>query len=244
VLLIHGWTIDLEMWKPQVPALQETFRLIRFDRRGFGLSSGRPALAHDLADIEALCRHLAIAHIALIGMSQDARAVLGFAAASPDRVSCAILDGYPDCLGDGPPALDDPPLDHYRELLRAHSINAFRREWLKHPLTRLITDDRRQRELLAAMIARYPANDLVDSAVDDAMPGPQDIAAIRAPVLVITGQHDLSSRTAAADALVRRLPRAQRAVIPAAGHLTNLDNPQHYNAVVRAFLERHAVETP
>jgi 3-oxoadipate enol-lactonase len=242
VLLVHGWTLDLEMWEPQLPALQKTFRAIRFDRRGFGLSSGRPALAHDIADIDALCRHLAVKHIALIGMSQGARAVLGFASASPDRVSCLILDGSPDSLNGN--ARDELPLDHYRELVRTHGINAFRREWLNHPLARLITDDQRQRELLAAMIARYPANDLVDFAVDDAVSVPQDIAEIRAPVLVITGQHDLPSRVAAAEALVRRLPGAQRAVIPAAGHLTNLDNPQHYNVVVREFLEHHAVKTP
>jgi 3-oxoadipate enol-lactonase len=242
VLFVHGWTLDLDMWEPQIPALQETFRVIRFDRRGFGLSSGRPGLTHDIEDIEALCRHLAIKHIALIGMSQGARAVLGFASASPNRISCLILDGCPDYLHSN--AQDELPLDRYRELVRTHGINAFRREWLAHPLAKLITNDWRQRELLAAMIARYPATDLVDSSVDEAMPRSQAIADIRAPVLVITGQHDLPSRAAAADALVGRLAVAQRAVIPAAGHLSNLDNPLHYNAIVRAFLERHAVETP
>jgi pimeloyl-ACP methyl ester carboxylesterase len=241
VLFVHGWTLDLEMWQPQVPAFQETFRVVRFDRRAFGLSSGRAGLTHDISDIGALCRHLAIERVALVGMSQGARAVLGFASAFPDRVSCLILDGSPDCLRDGP-APDDPPLDHYRELVRTHGINAFRREWLTHPLATLVTSDPRPRELLAAMIARYPANDLMGVAAEGAAAGPQDTASIRAPVLVITGQHDVSSRIAAADALIRRLPCAQRAVIPAAGHLANLDNPMHYNAVVREFLERHAVE--
>ena len=240
VLFVHGWTLDLEMWEPQIPALRETFRVVRFDRRGFGLSSGRPGLVHDIADIEALCRHLAIKRVALVGMSQGARAVLGFASASPDRISCLILDGSPDCL-DGK-AEDGPPIAYYRNLVRKRGINAFRREWATHPLAKLLTDDRRQRELLAAMIGRYPANDLLDHTLDDAAPGPIDIEGIHAPALVITGEHDVPSRAAAADALVRRLPGAQRAVIPAAGHLTNLDNPQHYNAVVRTFLERHAFE--
>jgi pimeloyl-ACP methyl ester carboxylesterase len=242
VLLIHGWTLDLEMWEPQVAALQTTFRTICLDRRGFGLSRGRPGLAHDIADIEALCRHLGVEHVALIGMSQGARAVLGFAATSPDKISCLILDGSPDCLTGN--AENELPLEHYRELVRTRGINAFRREWLNHPLARLITDDQGQRERLAAMIARYPGNDLVDCAGDDVAPVSRDIAAIRAPVLVITGQHDLPSRTAAAEALLRLLPGAQRAVIPAAGHLTNLDNPQHYNMVVREFLERHTSKTP
>jgi 3-oxoadipate enol-lactonase len=242
VLLVHGWTLDLEMWQPQVSALRETFRVVRFDRRGFGLSSGRPGLAHDIADIEALCGHLAIERVALVGMSQGARPVLGFASASPDKISCLILDGSPDCLRHRA-TTDDLPLEHYRHLVRKHGINAFRREWLTHPLARLITDDPRQRDLLAAMIGRYPANDLLESALEeDVAPGPENIELIHAPVLVITGEHDVPSRAAAADALVRRLPGAQRAVITAAGHLPNLDNPPHYNAVVRAFLERYCLE--
>jgi 3-oxoadipate enol-lactonase len=240
VLFVHGWTLDLEMWQAQVAALAGTFRAVRFDRRGFGLSSGRAGLAHDIADIGALCRHLAIRRVALVGMSQGARAVLGFAAAFPDMVSCLILDGSPNCLRDGPPTVEDPPLDYYRKLLRTRGIDAFRREWLTHPLTRLITDEPRQRELLAAMIARYSANDLTGYPGEDAVASPKDMSNIRAPLLVITGQHDVPSRTAAADALIHRLRGAQRAVIPAAGHLANLDNSQHDNAVVREFLERHA----
>jgi pimeloyl-ACP methyl ester carboxylesterase len=40
VILVHGWTLDLEMWDPQVAALSAAFRLVRFDRRGYGLSGG------------------------------------------------------------------------------------------------------------------------------------------------------------------------------------------------------------
>ncbi|HVS78395.1 MAG TPA: alpha/beta fold hydrolase, partial [Steroidobacteraceae bacterium] len=50
VLLIHGWTLDLDMWEPQVAGLAGAFRLIRFDRRGFGLSSGRASVTADVRD--------------------------------------------------------------------------------------------------------------------------------------------------------------------------------------------------
>jgi pimeloyl-ACP methyl ester carboxylesterase len=42
------------------------------------------------------------------------------------------------------------------------------------------------------------------------------------------------------DALSRALPRAERALIPDAGHLPNLDNPAAYNRLVLSFIERHA----
>ena len=245
VVFVHGWTLDLEMWAPQVAALQKTFRLVRFDRRGFGLSTGSPTLLHDVEDLKTLCRHLAIGRLALVGMSQGVRAALGFALAAPERISCLILDGPPDCSRAGEAAEDELPLNHYRNLVRTQGINAFRREWATHPFANLMTADRQQRNLLDAMIARYPANDLLEApATGGAAPAQARFENLHTPVLVITGEFDLPSRTEAADVLACRLPQAQRAVIPAAGHLANLDNPQHYNAVVRRFLERHAVALP
>src|SRR6516164_527412 len=82
LLLVHGWTLDLEMWDPQVRALRNTFRLIRPDRRGHGRSDGIPAPQRDSEDLEALCDQLALARVAVVGMSQGARAALGSACAA------------------------------------------------------------------------------------------------------------------------------------------------------------------
>jgi 3-oxoadipate enol-lactonase len=196
----------------------------------------------DIADIGSLCDHLAIGRLALVGMSQGVRAVLGYALAAPERISCVILDGPPDHGQDPAAAEDDLPLDYYRDLVRARGMTAFRREWAEHPLMSLRTGDPRMREILSAMIMRYPGNDLVEPVVTAGVPADSPlIGSMDIPVLVITGNHDLASRTQAANVLAERLPNAERAVIPDAGHLPNLDNPKIYNAVVRSFLERHAV---
>jgi pimeloyl-ACP methyl ester carboxylesterase len=241
LVLVHGWTLDLDMWEPQVAALRGEFRIVRLDRRGFGLSSGRASISQDAADLGSLCRHLKIDRVALAGMSQGARAVLGFARSAPHRISCLILDGPPE---DGRKIADpasDVPLAHYRSLIRTEGIEAFRREWAAHPLVSLITADPQMHGILNAMIRRYPGTDLDESGGDgDAAPPCSAMDGIDAPVLVITGDHDLPSRVHAADDLARRSMNAERAVIQSAGHLPNLDNPNGYNAVVRAFLERHA----
>ncbi len=242
VLMVHGWTLDLEMWEPQVQALRKAFRVVRLDRRGFGLSSGRPSVVQDIADIGALCDHLAIGRVALVGMSQGVRAAMGFALSAAHRVSCLILDGPPGHDRNPLQAEDDVPLSHYRAVVRARGMSAFRREWSAHPLLSLRTADPRMHEILNAMIMRYPGNDLVESQAAVAAPaGSTAIGSLNVPVLVITGDLDLPSRTQAAKTLAEQLSRAERAVIPAAGHLSNLDNPQNYNTALRAFLERFAV---
>lgn len=242
VVLIHGWTLDLEMWEPQAAALASAYRVIRLDRRGFGLSSGDPSLARDVSDLRALCRHLQLERVALLGMSQGARVALQLASESPAMVSCLILDGpqriVPASGASGPP---DLPYEDYRRLAQTQGVAAFRREWAQHPLMKLRTHGMQARGLLASMIARYPGKDLTDPLPSPAaVPTLDMIRSIAAPVLLIGGALDLDSRKGAAHELMLQLPSAERAEIPHAGHVCNLDNPRAYNSAVQNFLDRHA----
>jgi pimeloyl-ACP methyl ester carboxylesterase len=237
VLLVHGWTLDLEMWDPQVDALRDSFRLIRLDRRGHGLSAGTPSAERDAEDLGALCDYLRLSRVALLGMSQGARSVLTYAGAAPTRVSALILDG-PPALGSG----SDPqvPLQRYVQLVRAHGIGAFRQEWACHPLMELRSHDPAMHALLAAMIARYPGNDLrPQAALPERAAARVRLQAMRTPTLVLSGEYDLARRRQAARQLAATLPNAESATIPRAGHLPNLDSPDVYNSVCRAFLLRH-----
>ncbi|MGH8137791.1 MAG: alpha/beta fold hydrolase [Steroidobacteraceae bacterium] len=239
VLLVHGWTLDLEMWDPQVEALRETFRLVRIDRRGYGLSSGIPDPERDATDLAGLCRHLGLHGVALIGMSQGARAALGFATAARAQVRAIVLDGPPALERSG--ADDDVPVGRYEELVRTQGIDAFRQEWACHPLMQLHHRGQRARALLAAMIERYPGRDLACPAANAArVAAPIRLESVIAPTLILSGELDLPTRVQAADMLATRLLSAERAVVLGAGHLPNLDNPDRYNELCRAFLVRHA----
>jgi 3-oxoadipate enol-lactonase len=238
VILVHGWTLDLEQWESQAAALATEFRVVRLDRRGFGLSSGLPSIAGDGADLLALCNHLGLDSAALVGMSQGARVVLQFAKSHPRKTSCLILDGPPH-LGAG--GSHDIPYKHYRELAQTQGLSAFRREWSEHALARLRTSAPETHALLARMIASYPGRDLTDTAGHaDAMPLDQGFESVDRPTLVINGEFDLDSRKRFAAQLASQLPRAECVEIPDAGHLCNLDNPRAYNDAVKRFLERHA----
>ncbi|HEV2701488.1 MAG TPA: alpha/beta hydrolase [Steroidobacteraceae bacterium] len=238
VMWLHGWTLDLQMWDLQTRALSNQFRLIRLDRRGFGLSSGRPSVEQDVEDLTALCGLLGLERMAFVGMSQGARAAVAFAQVRPTAVSCLVLDGPPDFDLSGGSEL---PLAHYRELVRSQGMEAFRQEWRRHPLARLQTDNHEVRDLLAATIARYRGLDLLEPpSAAAAVPAAAGIDSLQVPVLILQGDHESPGRAAAAMALAARLPDARRVVIDNAGHMPNLDNPDSYNAQVRAFLARHA----
>ena len=236
VVLLHGWTLDLEMWDPQVARLRQAFRLVRLDRRGHGLSGGTPSSQQDAADVTALCTHLGLTRVGVIGMSQGARSALALACGTSVSVAAILLDGPPSFDREGP---EDVSLEHFRLLVRNGGMPAFRREWLHHPLTQLHTADPQARALLRAMIERFAGNEFANGAERNVPPAPLLPRLPSAPALIVTGELDAPSRIRSAERLRAVLPCAEQAVIKGAGHLPNLDRPDEYSEVCRSFLDRH-----
>ena len=242
VVFIHGWTVDLDVWNPQARNLAGSMRVIRFDRRGFGLSQGAPSVASDVDDLRVLLDRLAIPRASLVGSSQGARVALSFAMRLPDRVAAIVLDGPPDEVGSQDAAGEgDFSVDEFRRLAQAGGADAFRRVWRAHPLMKLHTSDAKAQALLDAMLARYPARDLLGPASAPSQPvGTALLERFRKPVLVVNGEFDTRVRLQAGERLRQSLPAAERILIAGAGHLPNLDNPVDYDEAVQTFLRRQS----
>lgn len=242
VVFVHGWTLDLEVWNLQARALSAALRVIRLDRRGFGLSEGAPSPDADREDLCALLDHLAIPRAVLAGASQGARAALAFALDYPERVTALVLDGPPGAFCDGGNGDDaDLALDELRDIARTGGMAGFRRAWAGHPFMQLRIADAEARALLAASLARYPGKDLVCAAAARATGrGAAELARLDVPVLIVNGECDTPLRRLAGERLSEALPNANRVVIAGAGHLPNLEDPRAYNDALRDFLLRRA----
>jgi pimeloyl-ACP methyl ester carboxylesterase len=62
---------------------------------------------------------------------------------------------------------------------------------------------------------------------------------VKAPTLVLVGEHEAMELAAEADVLVRAIPGATLALVPDAGHLACLDNPSAFSAALAQFLDSH-----
>ena len=219
VVFIHGWTLDLEVWNPQAAALADSFRVVRYDRRGFGFSGGEPGRAADVEDLGRLLDHLQLARATLVGLSQGARVALAFALAHPGRVAGVVLDGPPDEIGDPASAGDeDFSIAEFQRLVREQGLEAFRRAWRVHPLMQLQSKGEAARELIDRMLARYPARDLLGPPASPAFPaGVGALARFRKPALVVNGESDTQIRLRTGEALARALPVAERVVVSGCG---------------------------
>lgn len=230
IALLHGWALDLGYWDAVTPLLARQFAVLRFDRRGFGLSEGLPDIHRNVDDLLAVLDAAAVDRAAVLGMSQGARLAIHFTLHHPGRVAALLLDGAP--------ALDaesDLPLALYRRRLETGGPPALQAEILRHPLMQLQRDDPAARELLRATVSRYRGLDLVNPV---ARGRPPDLRAIAAPALVINGSLDSPERREAGRKLRDTIPAATLVELPGAGHLAALDDPQAYVEAVRSFIAR------
>jgi len=237
VLLIHGWTLDRRIWTPQVQALAQRYRVIAYDRRGFGQSAVPPDITREPDDVAAVARLCGADRFALVGMSQGGRIALAYAQREPHRLSALVLHGaavsdVPFDLGDD----EEVPVAEMRELARSGQLDRLRRLWTRHALMTLYSA--RHRPLLDAIVADYDARDLLGP-VQTLQVSAAALEAVSAHVLIVTGSRESAwRRKVAATLAAHARGSAEWVSLPSSGHLANLCRPVRYNRLLIDFLER------
>jgi 3-oxoadipate enol-lactonase len=238
VVLIHGWAQDLTIWDDQVAALSPNYRVLRYDRRSYGSSTGHADPTADPDDLRILLDSLKIPSAIVLGLSAGARTALNFTVAFPKRVSALIL------YGSGPPVGFQPmppePMPNPRfDIATNYGLDSLRK-WVEgtgfHWEPPNNSDYRRR---VDRMWSRYDGRDLLDRRPPSgrvAPSGMDDLAKIRAPTLIIVGDHERPLLRLVADTLARRIPNARHVVIPDAGHGIHFAQPERFNAALLEFL--------
>lgn len=243
VLFLHGFLMDRRMFDPQVEALADSFRCVRFDARGFGDTGwdGEPFSLYDTADDGvALLDELDIDEAVWVGHSQGGYAALRAALRHPSRVRALVLV-------DTRAGVDEEPVrEAYRQT---------RETWREHgPVAPLVeglmtgilgpedaVPELRERwrprwEAISGERIHHAMNNLLDR---DDLTGRLD--EIEHPALVVHGEADEGIPITCGARLARELPGAEElVVVPRAWHTPNLTRPELVNPVLRDFLGRHA----
>lgn len=229
LVLIHGWALALEYWDLVVPGLASERLLLRYDRRGFGLTRGPYDPGKACGDLLSLLDAANIDSAILVGMSQGARVAIHTAIRTPQRVAGLILDGAPWFEDE-----TELPVARYRGLRDSKGVGAMREAILEHALMQPVQRDAAQRALLSACVDYYAGADLDGQWTP--VPDP-DLRAIRQPTLVINGSQDSDARQSAGRKLSEIIPWAVRQELHGAGHLAALDNPEEWVDAVLEFME-------
>jgi len=252
LLLIHGFSASLHTWEPWVARLGDEYRIISLDLPGHGLTR---APAGYQASIDAyrevvheFVRQKGLEHFALAGSSMGGNVAWEYALAYPEQVNALILvdaSGWPDTRAE---ATEEPQVF---KLLRNPTLG---------PIMVQLDSSRLVRQGLEASF--YDA-----SLVDDTMlnryvqlaraPGHRDIllqmtlnyrtrpsatperlAALRMPVLIMTGDTDRLVPPEHAQQFHDAIAGSQLVTFESTGHIPQEEKPDQSATALREFLYR------
>lgn len=101
LVLIHGGQLDSRMWDDQFETFARSFRVLRYDIRGFGGSPIPEAPYSNAEDLAALMDYLGMAQAHLVGLSLGGMVASDFAVARPSA-SCHSCSRVPASPGSTP----------------------------------------------------------------------------------------------------------------------------------------------
>ena len=246
VIFLTHLAANLDNWDPRVvDGIATKHRVITFDNRGVGASSGKvpdtvEAMAHDAV---TFIRALGFDQVDLLGFSMGGMIAQVIALEEPQLVRKLILTGTGPAGGEGIDKVTRiANLDLARALLTLRDPKTFLF------FTRTANGKRSAKEFLARLKERTEHRDKAMSlsgyraqlkAIHRwGRQEPADLSIIGQPVLVANGDHDRMVPTTNTVDLDRRLPNSQLVIYPDSGHGGIFQHHREFVATALEFLDR------
>lgn len=233
VVFANSLGTDMRLWDTVLPHLPGGLRLIRYDKRGHGLSSVPPApysMGALVRDAESLLDHLEIRDCVFVGLSIGGLIAQGLAVKRLDLIRGLVLSNTAAKIGT--PAMWSQRMDAIREGGIEALADATMERWFSKAFR--ATPDHL---LWRNMMARQPEDGYLGccaaiSGTDFYTP----TSGLRLPTLGIAGSEDGSTPPDLVRETIDLVPGSRFELMRRAGHLPCVEQPQEYAAILSRFL--------
>jgi 3-oxoadipate enol-lactonase len=234
VIFVHGMGGDHGMWLYQVPAFCTRFPTITVDLRGHGQST-KPGADFSIADMARdlvrLLRALGVERAHVVGLSLGGLVAQQLALDYPRAVAALVLA---DTLCGVPPGFESMVRDAV-QFIEDNSMRAVAQARITNAFSDAV--DPAMRGYLIDRVARNDKTAYVRAAhAGFGFSASARLGEIRAPTLVVVGEEDRVTPPPLSEDLAARIRGARLVRIPAAGHVSNVEQPAEFNRVVLEFL--------
>lgn len=246
LVCLHGTSMTAHAWGHLAASLRDGYRVIAVDMRGHG-ASDRPSSTYTIKelaeDIGKLAAKLDLKGITLVGSSVGNQVAVSFAAANPDRVAGLILSDPSFFVSDG----------EIVKYLRSHhtrrrnyptlaEAEAFaralpQRSGLSDELHRLANQGDFRKEADGSWSWAYDLPAITKVFLNLSTDQSADIAAIKAPVLVLNADRSNVLSANQAGELAGKFPNATLEMVQNSNHTIWGDQPDYLAKRARAFLK-------
>jgi pimeloyl-ACP methyl ester carboxylesterase len=240
IVLLHDGMVPCNIWDEQFLMLAKSYRVVRYDRRGYGKSTDPDSTYSHIEDLNQVFLHLNLDRAIIFGMSSGGGLAIDFTLQYPAKVRGLVLVGAvvgglgytshminrgghlksPKDIADPAKAIaylvNDDPYEIYHENVQA-----------KEKVMKIMTSN-----------PKHPG-----SKEKYAMLKPPErtalgfLSEIIVPTLILAGEFDIPDVHAHAGAIDAGIANSTRRIIPGSGHLIPIEQPGLFNAAVIDFLE-------
>jgi pimeloyl-ACP methyl ester carboxylesterase len=248
LVMVHGGLLSRRNWDWVVPYLAESFRILTYDRRGYGESerpSGQGSAHRHVADLAALIEHLGLGPVWAAGQSFGGNIVVRLAAERPDLLQ-GITAHEPDLFS---LVADDPAVAPMLEDLKtlntavteritsgdhAGAAKQFVEEGLGEGLWSQLPPEFRQIVTNETPNVLEELND-PDGIVFDL----ESIRGFTRPALLTFGDQTAPVFPPVITRLAETMSSAEISTFTGAGHIPQVEQPKNYAETITAFVHRH-----
>jgi 3-oxoadipate enol-lactonase len=247
IVLLHAAIVDAWAWEPLTPLLMDAgYRVVAFDRRGFGDSVTEDVSYSNRADVMAVMDALSIGRACLVGNSLGGMIALDTAIEYAERVVALVIMGAGVAGWEVEPTPEEAALFEEMERLEESGepdavADFLVRTWVDgpgQPPDRVPDEIRelvRETALRITRDERDPEHHF-GQPIRLAPPAAQQLERLTMPVLAMAGALDVSDVAACARLLEEHVPTARASIMPDAAHMIELEAPEQLAQVILDLL--------
>ena len=238
IVFVHDGLIHGVVWDNQFSTFAEKYRVVRYDRRGYGRSPQPQKTYSNVEDLHQVFTFLKIDQAIVIGMSAGGGLVIDFTLAHPDKVTSlvvvgAVVSGF---------SYSDHLLTRGGRLIAADFADPEKllKYLLKEDPYEIAPQNKEVREKLWTLMESYSQNiDFSKNrlAVQPERPAISFLNEIQVPTLIVIGEFDIPDVFVHAGAIESGIPFAEKVIIRNAGHLVPFEQPEIFNEHLLNFLD-------
>lgn len=246
VILLHAFPLTADMWRPQLARVPQGWRFIAPHLRGFGESRVLPPLGGSdttmddyAADVLSLMDGLELDDAVIGGLSMGGYVTFAMFRQAPSRFTGMMLADTRS-QADTPQAREGRV--RMRELLAKEGPRGVADQMLPKLLAEATRRDGAEAVHQTRAMIESAAPEAIDAAIGALMGRPDStpgLSGLSCATLVVVGEQDEITPVAEAEVMQRAIPRSTLSVIPGAGHLSSLEQPEVFSRALGDFLLGH-----
>jgi pimeloyl-ACP methyl ester carboxylesterase len=236
IVMLHDGILHRETWNYQFREFGKDYRVIRYDRRGYGKSKKPEKPFSDLEDLKKLFADLKIDKAILIGCSAGGGLAIDFTLDSPEKVEALILVGavvsgfeYTEHMYTRGGHLDKELWD---------DSAGFLNYWYHEDPYSIYEKNTYARTMADALLQKNPHNLSMERRSLQKRPerlAINHLSEITVPTLYIVGEYDIQDVHALSGVVDAGMPNSRRVIVNDAAHLVHMEHPDLFNQMVRSF---------